>query len=235
VFNMKQQNFYLTLFGFSFLILSGCTTHKMEPRIDFKPPKYVEEMPAREEDSMEPYPGSLFGRGKNPLFSDRKAMQVNDVLTVRISEATTASSTLQKNLAKTNDATLGGGVFTGSGISAINTGTNMTMQTSSTSAYTGTGASTRDDKFQTTITARVIKILSNGNYFIDGSRELLINGEKQIIKVSGVVSPYNITASNEIDSKYISDAKIQYLTEGELEQGTQQGWMARFFNAIWPF
>jgi len=60
----------------------------MEPRIDFKPPEYVQELPSREEDLSAANQGSLFGRGKNPFFSDRKAMQVNDILTVKIVEQT---------------------------------------------------------------------------------------------------------------------------------------------------
>jgi flagellar L-ring protein precursor FlgH len=234
---MKFYQFSLSSFVIVsiFSIFSTGCTQKMEPHIDFKPPAYVEELPAREDDTSEPNQGSLFGRGKNPLFSDRKAMQENDVLTVIISEATSASSTTQKNLARVNQGTLGGGVFTGTGVSALNTATNISLENSSESSFTGSGSAVRDESFTTTITARVIKILNNGNYFIDGSRELLINGEKQIIKVSGVISPYNISANNEIESKYISDAKIQYLTQGELAQGTQRGWLSRFFDTIWPF
>lgn len=216
------------------ILLSNCT-EKMQPQINFEPPTYVQELPAREDDFTEPNRGSLFGRGKNPLFSDRKAMQVNDVLTVVIEETTSASSTTQKNLAKANTGALGGGVFTGTAVESLNTATNITLENTSKTSYSGTGTAIRDESFQTTITARVIKILNNGNYFIDGSRELLINGEKQIIQVSGVISPYNITANNEIDSKYISDAKIQYITQGELDQGTKRGWLSRFFDAIWPF
>jgi len=226
---MKKIYFLLPI-----LFLANCS-QQMNPNIDFKPPEYVQELPSREEDMSEPNQGSLFGRGKNPFFSDRKAMQVNDVLTVKISETTSSSSTTNKNLAKTNDASLGGGLFTGTGVESITPYTDISMKTSSVTNYTGAGTATRDEKFTTTITARVIKILNNGNYFIDGSRELLINGEKQIIKVSGVISPYNISATNEIDSKYISDAKIQYITQGELDQGTKRGWLSRFFDSIWPF
>ncbi len=207
----------------------------MKPHIDFAPPAYVEELPAQEDDTDEPNAGSLFGRGKNPLFSDRKAMQVNDILTVKIAETSTASSTTQKNLSKVNNGSLGGGLFTGTGLSALNTATNISLENTSESSFTGKGTALRDERFETIITARVIKILNNGNYFIDGSKELLINGEKQIVKVSGVVSPYKIGANNEIDSKYIADAKIQYITQGDLDQGVQRGWLSRFFNTIWPF
>jgi flagellar L-ring protein precursor FlgH len=215
-------------------LLFGCA-EKMKPRIDFAPPAYVEELPAQEEDLGEPSQGSLYGRGKVPLFSDRKAMSVNDIITVRISETASASSTTQKNLAKSNLGALGGGMFAGNGVSSFNNLTNISMETSTESAFTGSGSAIRNEQFETTITARVIKILNNGNYFINGSREILVNGEKQIVKISGVISPYNISAANEIESIYISDAKIEYFTQGELDQGTQQGWLARFFGAIWPF
>jgi flagellar L-ring protein precursor FlgH len=215
-------------------LLFGCS-EKMKPRIDFAPPKYVEELPAQEEDLGEPSQGSLYGRGKVPLFSDRKAMNVNDIITVRISETASASSTTQRNLAKVNEGKLGGGFFTGTAVESLNDYTNISLENTSESAYTGTGSAIRNEQFQTTITARVIKILNNGNYFINGSREILVNGEKQVVKISGVISPYNITAGNEIDSQYISDAKIEYITQGELDQGTKRGWLSRFFDAIWPF
>ena len=226
---------FLRVVIFIYAILLINCADKMEPQINFEPPAYVQELPSKEDDFFQPNQGSLFGRGKNPLFSDRKAMQVNDVLTVLIEETTSSSSTTQKSLTKANQLALGGGLLTGTGVSALNTGTNITLDSKTDSSYSGSGTAVRNEQFTTTVTARVIKILNNGNYFIDGSRELLINGEKQIIKVSGVISPYNITANNEIQSRYISDAKIQYITEGELEQGTKRGWLARFFDTIWPF
>ncbi len=222
------------LLSSTFMLFFGCS-EKMNPKIDFTPPTYVEELPSREEDVSEPNAGSLFGQGKTPLFSDRKAMDVNDIITIRITETASASSTTSKNLAKVNEGKLGGGVFTGTGVSSLNTATDIALESTSESTYTGTGSAVRDERFTTTITARVIKILNNGNYFINGSRELLINGEKQVIKISGVISPYNITASNEIDSIYMSDAKIEYITQGELNQGTKRGWMSRFFDSVWPF
>jgi flagellar L-ring protein precursor FlgH len=89
--------------------------------------------------------------------------------------------------------------------------------------------------FTTTISARVIKILNNGNYFIEGSREMLINGEKQIVQISGVIRPYDIDQTNTISSKYIADAKILYKTEGEIDQNSKKGWGTRLVETIWPF
>ena len=51
------------------MIFSGCSKSAIEPDIEFKPPKYVEEMPSREVEDNENL-GSLFGKGDNPPFEE---------------------------------------------------------------------------------------------------------------------------------------------------------------------
>ena len=168
-------------------------------------------------------------------------MNVNDLVTVVIQENTTQSTQANKATTRTNTANLGGGTITGSTgvvssvIDKVNSYSNIGFQTNSTNNYQGTGTQSRNESFNTTISTRVIKILSNGNYFIEGSRELLINGEKQIIQLSGVIRPYDIGQDNTIDSRYIADAKILYKTEGEVDRSTRKPWGSKFIEAIWPF
>ena len=220
-------------------MLAGCGA-TTEPEISMKPPAYVEELPPKQSDNVQTTPGSLFGRGDNPLFSDKKAMNVNDLVTVIIQENTTQSTSANRSSSKNNNSNLSGGTVTAGGqlanvASTVSDYTNIGFQTSSTANYTGTGAQSRNESFNTTVSTRVIKILSNGNYFIEGSRELLINGEKQIIQLSGVIRPYDIGQDNTIDSRYIADAKILYKTEGDVATSTKKPWGTRFFEAIWPF
>lgn len=219
-------------------ILVGCSSHPADPKITMKAPTYVDEMPSRVNENLGSNPGSLYGQGENPLFSDRKAMNVNDVVTVTITEKTAQTSSGKKALSKDSTDNLGAGVVTGLGGvagSVANKAGQIGFTTNSTNAFTGTGSSTRNESFSTTISARIIKVLNNGNYFIDGSRELLINGEKQIIQVSGVIRPYDIDQYNNIDSKYIADAKILYKTEGDIDQTTTKPWGSKFLETIWPF
>jgi flagellar L-ring protein precursor FlgH len=203
----------------------------------------VEQLPSKEKGDSIQNEGSLFGRGDNPLFSDRKAMNVNDLVTVVINENIFQSSSAQKSLSKNTNDNLGGGLFTATGgngavsslANKINGLANIGFQTNSQNSFSSKGDNTRNEKFTTTISARVIKILNNGNYFIMGSREMLINGEKQIIQISGVIRPYDIDQTNTIDSKYIADAKILYKTEGEIDQNSKKGWGTRLVEAVWPF
>lgn len=231
---MKVLLLFVLLFA-----LSGCGA-STEPEISMKPPAYVEELPPKQSDNIQTAPGSLFGKGDNPLFSDKKAMNVNDLVTVVIQESTSQSTQANRSSSKNNTLNLSGGTLTAGGQLAnvannISNYSNIGFQTNSSANYTGTGAQTRNESFNTTVSTRVIKILSNGNYFIEGSRELLINGEKQIIQLSGVIRPYDIGQDNTIDSRYIADAKILYKTEGDVATSTKKPWGTRFFEAIWPF
>ncbi|EPZ1883901.1 flagellar basal body L-ring protein FlgH [Campylobacter upsaliensis] len=232
---MKKVFVYMLPFAFF-----GCSA-VVNPEISMKPPTYVEELAPKQSHNVESAPGSLFGKGDNPLFSDKKAMNVNDLVTVIIQESTTQSTQANKTTSRTNNANLGGGALVGSTgavnqvLNKVNSYSNIGFQTNSTNNYTGTGTQSRNESFNTTISTRVIKILSNGNYFIEGSRELLINGEKQIIQLSGVIRPYDIGQDNTIDSKYIADAKILYKTEGEVDRSTRKPWGSKFIEAVWPF
>jgi len=238
-------NFFITVFVsiYSIFIFSGCTAKLTDPEINFKPPKYVEQMPAKEEKQNFNATGSLFGKGDNPLFSDHKAMHVNDIVTIIISETAKSSNTGARTLSKSDSTALGGGTFTTtSNNSAVNgyanrlNGlTNVGFNATSNNNFKGQGSATKDASFKTTVSARIIKVLQNGNYFIEGSREILIDNEKQIIQISGVISPFDINQDNNINSSKISDAKILYKTEGDVNRATEQGWGTKIIQSIWPF
>ena len=221
----------------------GCSTHPMDPTINIKPPKYVEEMPSKEQDFPN-NPGSLFTNGDN-LFSDTKAMRVNDIVTVIIEEQVSQSSQASKKLNEANtnaggvfDATISGSASLG-GKTLFNlgkTGIGLNLPTmNSNRSFQGSGTQQRNESFQTTVSARIVKVLKNGNYFIVGRREVYLDGQKQIIEVSGVIRPEDIGADNTINSKYISDAKIIYKTEGDLKRYTEENWFSKFWSSIAPW
>ena len=214
----------------------------MDATIDMKPPKYVEQMPSKDTEIVR-NPGSLFANSDN-LFSDTKAKKVNDIVTVIITEKVKQSSQSSKKLSEANSDT--GGLFDMSVSGNLNwrgkqktigkTGISLNLPSMNSSrTFNGTGSQNRQEDFQTTISARIVKVLKNGNYYIFGSREIYIDGQKQIIEVSGVIRPEDIDPNNQIDSKYISDAKIKYVTEGSLKEYTTPNWFVKFWNKIAPW
>ncbi|WP_169776723.1 flagellar basal body L-ring protein FlgH [Campylobacter mucosalis] len=235
---MKFQNSLLLCSVAAFYV--GCTP-SVDPHIDMKAPVYVDQLPSKNNSTGASNQGSLYGRGDNPLFSDRKAMNVNDIVTVVISETATQSSTGSRSTSKDSSISLGGGVATASAAPLSTIANNITkygdisFKAGGGNEFSGNGTVSRNERFNTTISARIIKILNNGNYFIEGSREILINGEKQLMQISGVIRPYDISQNNEINSKYIADAKILYKTEGDVDRSTKKPWGTRIMEAIWPF
>lgn len=224
-------------------LLSGCTAKLADPEISFAPPEYVEQIPAKEEEQDFTSTGSVFGQGDNPLFSDHKAMHVNDIVTVLITESAKSSNTASRALAKSDSLNLGGGVFANNGTSStvdkyvnkLNNLGNIGFGAESSSEFSGSGSTSKDASFTTTISARIIKVLQNGNYFIEGRREIMIDNEKQIIQLSGVIRPYDIDQDNIIQSSQIADAKIFYGNQGGMDRATQRGWGSKMVDAVWPF
>jgi len=164
------------------------------------------------------------------LFSDVKAYKVGDLLTILIAESTTAGNTAQTKTGKdfnfkvdANNSNGKKGVF--DFLEQIGL--------SKDESFTGGGKTTRTGFFTAKLTVKVVEILENGNLKIEGSQELLVNNEKQIIKISGIVRPVDITKDNTVYSTYIADAKITYEGKGPLAKKQKEGFFSKLFN--WLF
>jgi len=232
----------LLVISTTLIVFAGCSSHQTDAKIEFKPPKYVEQLPPKEPKNNVENPGSLFGRGDSPIFSDKKAMNVNDIVTVVIDENILATSSGQKSLSKSTVDGLGGGVMSGDAgkimgnlADKVNALTNIGFKIDSNSIFNAKGQNQRTEKFSTTISARIVKVLENGNYFIDGRREMLIDGQKQILHVNGVIRPEDISQTNQINSQNIADAKILYETQGDITESKKKSWGTKVVESVWPF
>jgi flagellar L-ring protein precursor FlgH len=70
---------------------------------------------------------------------------------------------------------------------------------------------------------------------IRGSRHVRLNNEDQIIVLSGIIRPEDISQDNTILSSFVADAKIEYFGKGVVSDEQRPGWLARILNVIWPF
>lgn len=237
---MRKKYLSLCVFSGILSLFSGCSS--ADPHISMTPPPYVEQLPSKEAGLGISQPGSLFGRGENPLFADRKAMNVNDIVTVIIEENANQTSQASKNTTRNSEIALNGGRFTagadsklGKVTDKLNQFTDIGFSAGGSHGFSGSGTNTRTEAFTTTISARIVKVLSNGNYFIEGSKEILLNNEKQIMQITGVIRPYDISQNNEISSRYVSDAKIMYVTQGDIAKSTNKPWGTKLIETVWPF
>lgn len=164
----------------------------------------------------------------NSLYTDHRALRVDDVLTIIISEEAKAGSQSGTATQKKNSI----GVSGNGGAGALSFIPKMGVSAGNDVQYDGKGGTTRQGSLTGRVTARVEKVLDNGNLVIRGSKTVAINNEKEIIKVAGIVRPEDIEANNIIYSYNIADAEITYSGKGSAEQGQRPGLIARVLNWI---
>jgi len=64
---------------------------------------------------------------------------------------------------------------------------------------------------------------------VSGAQSLKINGEQQLITLSGVVRTRDIAADNTVLSSRIAEARIRFDGRGFVSDQSKPGWLARFF------
>lgn len=175
----------------------------------------------------------------NYLFSDHKAKQVNDVITVNILEQSDAKGKADTKTDKTS--TIGAGVdgFFGMEQVAARKNPNLKLDTLVGSKvgtkFTGKGETSRSGKLVGTISCIVVDVMPNGNLVIRGERRMKLNDEDYVMVLSGLVRPRDVDSTNSVPSTLVADARIEYLGEGVLADKMKPGWFARAFDKVWPF
>jgi flagellar L-ring protein precursor FlgH len=193
-----------------------------------------------EEAKTEPPPGpgsdgSLWveqGRQSN-LFRDFKARQINDIVTIRVYEKTTARATADAESGKEMEIEAGFSKLLGleKGIKELP----ELVAGKGSSAYKGQGSTSRDTALSTTISARVRDVLPNGYLVLEGVREVRLNDENQTVYITGVVRPEDITASNMVSSSSIAELSVRVEGRGTVSQPLQPGWLYRILSSLLPF
>ena len=190
--------------------------------------------------------GSLYSIQGTSLFADKKDLQVGDIIQIVINEDLTSKSNNKRELSSSRDNSLGGGLFAAAGTNALgehaqkytdklNSNLGVDFGTNSSSSDKGTVKTQVDETFETTISAIIEETYQNGNYYIKGRKEMLIEGQKQNIVVSGVIRPYDITSDNSINSSQIANLKLLYEKDGTEADILETPWGLKIIRSIWPF
>ncbi|MEF3255756.1 MAG: flagellar basal body L-ring protein FlgH, partial [Deferribacterales bacterium] len=70
---------------------------------------------------------------------------------------------------------------------------------------------------------------------IEGQREIVVDQEKQVITVKGIIRQKDIDADNTVLSTAIADAQISYSGKGVISDANRKGWLSNIIDWIWPF
>jgi flagellar L-ring protein FlgH len=167
------------------------------------------------------------------LTSDRRASRVNDLVTVRVVENIESSATADAALDKSSKAKAAVPTLFGLEThlpSSIDPNNLASM--SADSKFKGGGTTTRTSMLTATMTTRVSEVLPNGDLVLEGVRELELNGERQVVVLTGIVRAQDLRRSNQVLSTQIAQLRIQYYGKGLMKDNLKPGWLLRVMNKI---
>lgn len=164
---------------------------------------------------------SLIDPGRyRALAADHRAYRVGDIVTIQVLEATRAKSQAATEAGSELDL--------GVGLSSPSTTYDATLGLNGGNA---SGAqTTRVGELRTQVSAQVMAIEANGNLRIEGEQSLIVNGERQKIRISGLVRPEDISAANTVWSNRIANADLELLGVGVVSESQRQSILYRVFK-----
>lgn len=190
---------------------------------------------AKEQPAAPSAEGSLWvnsGR-RSDLFRDFRARDVNDIVTIRVVESTLASSSADAKSSK--DSSVSAEIDALFGLeNSIKELPNL-VDAKANSSFEGAGSTSRSSSLKTAVSARVVKVLPNGNLLIEGVRDVRLNNENQTIAITGVVRPEDISADNVVLSSAVAQMSVRVQGKGFVSEPLKPGWLYRILSGIMPF
>jgi flagellar L-ring protein precursor FlgH len=167
------------------------------------------------------------------LALDRRARNLNDLLTIRVVESITGSGTADSSLSKGSSASASLPKLFGieKKLPSLIDPSSLASAKTSTD-FKGAGSTTRAGELTALITARVSDLLPNGDMVVEGIREIEINGDRQIVVLTGVVRGADIDQSNVVMSSEIGQLRIRYFGSGLMKDNLKPGWLIRALNKV---
>lgn len=180
-------------------------------------------------------PGSLYVSGGRLADGSRdlRAGQRFDLVTIVIADKASALSsgvtnTDRKSSAKATVTSLAGPVKT----AALSNLANLSGETQ----LQGQGTTSRQSSLTTTVTAQVTDVLPNGNLVVMGQKAIMVNSERQVVTVRGIVRPDDLSPVNSIPSDRLAMLEVQVNGKGVVEDAVKRPFILyRILLGLLPF
>jgi len=232
---MKMHKHWIPAFAGMTLVKSVATTAMVvsalvgcaaTPTSIVKGPTSVRPMLA---DTGTPSEGAIYNANTfRPMFEDRRARHIGDILTVNIVEKTAANKSGASTGNKSGSASFGvPGPLAGK--------IGASVATSGATKYADGDTQTASNAFTGTIGVTVSEVLANGNLVVVGEKQVAMNKGVEFIRFSGMVNPDSIQAGNVVQSTLVADARVEYRTNSQIDRAEMTSMLSRFFQSMLPF
>lgn len=209
--------------------LVGCDTlPKRDP--DFSPVQPADLRPPPQNN------GAIYQAGYDMrLFEDYSARRVGDILTIRLKEATTARKKADSSETKEANVSVTAPTLFGMAASTV-LGRSLETEINANRTFQGQGDAQQSNSLTGDISVTVTEVLPNGNLKVRGEKRVTLTDGDEYVRVSGIVRPIDIDASNSLPSSKLADATFMYTGEGAMADTAKVGWIGRILLSPWfPF
>ena len=166
-----------------------------------------------------------------PLFEDRRARFVGDILTITITEKTTAGKAGAASSGKSGSASVSVPKLFGIPTTTV---AELGVSATGSNKYDEKSAGSSNNNFNGTIGVTVIDVLANGYLVVSGEKQIGLDRGTEFVRFSGVVNPDSIVAGNNVSSTQVADARIEYRTNTHIDRAEMMGLLTRFFFSVVP-
>ncbi len=162
------------------------------------------------------------------LFTDHRARQVGDIVTILIVEYSSAKSEANSSNEKTSDH----GVQATGGPKSESYMPMFGLRGKFNNGFDNSGETSRKGSLTGKITATISEVKPNGTLVINGTRVVAVNGETEKILINGVIRAEDIRSDNTIFSYQVADAQISYAGKGIVSKGQKPGMLDKLLGWI---
>lgn len=158
------------------------------------------------------------------LYGDRKARNVGDIITIIISESSSATRANSASNSKSgsNDLAAGTGIFHFLAAASA----------SQSDSFQANGNLSNTNSVTGRVTVQVVEVKPNGNMVVSGTQSIVQNKDEHKITITGVVRRDDVTLSNTVLSNQVADAKLTFDGKGPLNAKQRQGILTQILNIL---
>ena len=167
------------------------------------------------------------GRTENVYFSDNKARNVGDILTIIISETATTSATRSSNNSKSGNVNMQAGIGVFDFLNSI-----FPASISGSDSFKADGSASSTNRANGRVSVTVVEVEPNGNMIVEGTQSIWQNKNEHKITLRGVVRRDDVTYANTVSSAQVADATIRFDGKGPLNSKQRQGILTQIFNIL---
>lgn len=164
--------------------------------------------------------GSIFGQFGSSLYSDVKGYKVGDILSIIIVETSDASRETKSSSA--SKAGLSAGASVSGDVTSLVP--SFGLSTNYGDSYSGAEGTEQSERITGRISVTITEKTESGLFKIKGERSTEVNGEENVMTLTGNVRPRDIMPNNTVYSYNIADLSVASnkgnLTDKIIPQGT---------------